>query len=604
MDNQTIESVDKNLCTGCKMCGDICPNQAINFDVNSEGFWYPTIDNQKCTNCGLCNMKCPALNATAYDSKKMAYATWTKDDTIRRESTSGGIYYEFAKHILDNNGILVGCVYTEDFKGAYHIVSDKKEDLNKLLGSKYFQSDTATIFKQTKQALETGRQVLFTGSPCQVDALLQYLEKPYENLFTIDFICRGIPSPLIQKKKIELYEKDNSSEVVFYRDKSKRSSWANFGELIKFNNGKEKFISRFLDNINDCFVSKNLNMRESCYTCKYKNSNNASDITIGDFWGITKVTRKDLTYGVSALVINTDKGQQIFDAINSRIYKSQRPIEEVYKGNPAFTQSPKKPEARDSFFEDVNVKGLNYAVKKHTKKGLRGKLLAIYRSIHFVLQKPRFLLRNVFKINWLDFVKYNYFCKSIVRENGAYYIPFWGTNTVIKPNSKIILKDDACINYYPCYPRGNRNSFFLVGKGATVNINNKIEIAYGNTISVANDAELTTGFCFTGVNTNIICHKRITIGNNVMLGRDVCIFDSDYHIIYNTDATIINPDKEVTIEDNAWIGAKSMVLKGAIIKEGTIVGANTTVSSETENHKIYINKKESKAIGKPIFWQR
>lgn len=603
MENKTIESLDKNKCTGCKMCGDACPVGAISFTANNEGFWYPLVDSQKCVECGKCVKLCPISDSIKEAKSLDVYAGWLKDEEMRRDSTSGGIYYALADYVLQNNGYLIGSVYTDDFKGAYHIASDKKDDLARIMGSKYFQSDTQGIYAKAKQILDEGMRLLFTGSPCQIAALKKYLGKEYENLISVDFICRGVPSPLLQKKKIELYEKQEKSKVVFYRDKSKKHSWAHFGELIRFENGKERFISRYEDIINDCFIAKNLNMRESCYDCKYKNGNNYSDITIGDFWGVRGISPKDSIYGVSAIVVNTEKGDKLLVSLGDNICKMRRPQQMMTEGNPAYIKSPERPEEREEFFDAVINQGLEMALQKYNSKSLKSRIITKIYNIFRKHRHLKFLIRNILNINWLSFIHCNYLNRSVIRNNGSLVIPFWGAQVKISHNAKLVIDDDVLINTYG-YPRGNRNSFFIINKNANVHLYNRAEIAYDNTFSVAPDAELKAGYFFTGVGANIICRSKMTIGNNVMFGRDVCIFDSDYHDIYDMESNKINPDKEVVIGDNVWIGARSMVMKGSVIKEGAIIGANSTVTGLVEGNKVFLNKKESKSVGKEIFWKR
>lgn len=253
-----INQVNILECTGCKMCADICAKEAITFEDDQNGFWYPKLDESKCVQCGLCLKQCPVIKKSERkEFTRVAYASWNSNEEIRRESTSGGVYYSFASYVIDQGGYIVGCSYTEDFCSAYHTYSDNYDGLARIMGSKYFQSDTAGIYKKTRDLLQTGKLVLFTGTPCQVAALKNYLNCDYDNLITLDFICRGVPSPKLQEKKIKLYEKKSGSKVIFYRDKSDKYAWSDFGELIKYANGKEHFISRWEDDINNCFIHEN-----------------------------------------------------------------------------------------------------------------------------------------------------------------------------------------------------------------------------------------------------------------------------------------------------------------------------------------------------------
>lgn len=604
--NTVVDKIQKGKCTGCKMCGDLCPKNAIEFTVNEEGYWYPQINEQLCVNCGMCVKKCPMIaeSPKKYISMQRTYASWSNNEQIRRESTSGGVYYEFAQKVLEESGYIVGSVYNDDYTAAYHIYSDSEEGLKKIMGSKYFQSDTAGIYEATLKLIKTGKTVLFTGTPCQVSALKNYLGEEYSNLITIDFICRGVPSPLMQKKKIELYENKNKSKVIFYRDKWKKDSWTDFGELVKFDNGKVKFISRWKDDINDCFIDKNLNLRESCYSCEYKNGNNASDITIGDFWGVKGVTEKDYKMGVSALIVNTEKGQGFIESLGKRIYLEKRTIEEIKRGNQAYIEAAKRPQKREVFFRQIEQYGLEKTVKMYTNKSFKKKLAIVKKLLKVKYRRFIPILKTFKRIDWFKFFKYNYFCSAVHREKDAYIIPCKGSVMQISPNANLIIKGNVLLNYYPCYKRGSQTTLLKVDRNGTFIANNRLEIAYGNTISVDKDAILSVGYFFTGVNANVICHHKISIGNNVMIGRDVCLFDSDYHTIFNENGEIINDDKEVIIEDDSWIGARTMVLKGSHIHSGAIISANSMVMGDVEANRVFVNKRESKSIGGNIIWER
>ena len=593
-------------CTGCKACGDACPKGAISFVNNEEGFWYPVVNEEECVHCGKCRDVCCALKQyeKEEDFTPLAYAAWNRNDEIRRASTSGGIYYCFAKYVLENGGYIIGSVYTDDFRGAYHTYSNDEKDLPRIMGSKYFQSDTEGIYKTTKKLLQEGKTVLFTGSPCQVVALKKYLGKVYQNLITLDFICKGVPSPMIQALKIDLYEKEANSKIVDFRDKCDKYAWVDFGEYIKFENGKEKFISRWQDDTFDCFVRRNLNARESCYECKIKNGTNASEITIGDFWGVKRVTERDLKMGVSALIVNNAEGQVFLDKLNKTIYTEQRPLEEIKNGNPAYGSALKRPEKRNAFFKTINESRLETAVKAFSSKTHKEKISSAKRVFSMKTRRWRPLWRIRKDINWCGFIKYNYFVRNIQREKDAFIIPLKGSVIQLGKKSKVILHGNLILNYNPSYKRGNQSTLFKVEDEGEFIANNRVEISYNNTIVVNRKAKLKMGYLYSNIGTNIICNSSISFGNHILIGRDVCVFDSDYHRIYNQEGNIINGNQDVVVGDNVWIGTRSMVLKGSHIENGAVIGANSMVMGNVDGNKVFINAREAKSIGENIYWQR
>ena len=221
-----IDIKDKSKCCGCSACVNICPNNAISMDIDDDGFKYPIVDVGKCINCGLCEKACPYNNEyikkNIYD-KSIAYGGWNNDDEIRKKSTSGGIFSAISKYILNNNGVVCGAIYNEKFEVVHEII-DNIDDLEKIYGSKYVQSDLKDNFRRIKKYLNDGRLVLFSGTPCQVSGLNSFLVKEYENLYTCDIVCHGVPSPKVFEKYKRELEEANNSEIlnINFRDKVSR----------------------------------------------------------------------------------------------------------------------------------------------------------------------------------------------------------------------------------------------------------------------------------------------------------------------------------------------------------------------------------------------
>lgn len=217
---------DKSRCCGCSACMNICPNNAIKMKIDNKGFKYPIVDDEKCVNCGLCDKVCPYNNEYTKKeiyNKSVAYGGWNNNDEIRKNSTSGGIFSAISKYVLDNNGLICGAIYDDNLKVIHEIV-DNIENLKKINGSKYVQSDMKDNFKKIKKYLEDGKLVLFSGTPCQVSGLNSFLGKEYENLYTCDIVCHGVPSPKVFEKYKKELEKAKNSEIINinFRDKESR----------------------------------------------------------------------------------------------------------------------------------------------------------------------------------------------------------------------------------------------------------------------------------------------------------------------------------------------------------------------------------------------
>ena len=341
-------------CTGCKMCKDICSKDAISYETDNEGFWYPNVDYSKCIKCGKCVKVCPSLSEHENPKAREAtvYAAWALDDSIRMKSTSGGIFYILAEKMKKQGGIIAACKYTDDFKFAYHTIGDRVEDLEAFKGSKYFQSDTEGIYKMIHEKLKSGKKVLFCGTPCQVAGLNRFIGTDNLNLVTVDFICRGINSPMVFKKYVVECEKHYGSPVKKVHLKNKNKGWKKLGTYMEFQNGKKYYRDRITDPWVNGYVRGNLFMRPCCSECKYKERIRVADISIGDFWGL-QGTPEDLFKGISVILVNTDKGAAYLQGVDDKLYLEKRTYEEALKGNKCLLTSAKMGEHRTEFFKRV-----------------------------------------------------------------------------------------------------------------------------------------------------------------------------------------------------------------------------------------------------------
>jgi len=387
-----VDKLEKNKCTGCKSCGDICPKKAISFESDENGFWHPKIDKEKCIECGLCEKVCPSISGEKNTNvtQPKVYACWNNDKKIRENSTSGGIFWALGECVINRGGIVVGATYTNDCKNVIHSIAKTKKELEKMMGSKYLQSDTKKIYSSVKNLLKENKLVLFSGTPCQISALNLFLGKEYENLITVDFICRGINSPLAYQKHIEELENKYSSKLKSIQFKNKIKGWRSLGTLYKFENGKTILLDRDHSLWMRGYVEGGLFLRSSCYSCKFKGFPRVADISFGDFWGQNKTKEPtDLKLGISAVLINSQKGHVLFENIKNILTVYESSVEELLKGNICITDSVKENPARTKFFKLLKQKSFSYSVKHAMKEKFARKLKRRAKIIYISLFKKR-----------------------------------------------------------------------------------------------------------------------------------------------------------------------------------------------------------------------
>ena len=357
---------DKSACTGCHSCYNICPQKAINMVADEEGFLYPKIDSKKCVDCNLCRSVC-AIHEKKDILKKShleAYAAVAQDKTIQQKSSSGGIFSLMAGSILHQNGVVIGARLADDFQSVLHCAVEKPEDLELLRGSKYVQSEIGSIYRQVEQYLKQGRPVYFSGTPCQVDGLYRYLRTDYPQLYTQDLICHGVPSPLAWRKYIQEKQKCYGATVTSAFFRSKRNDWYDYSMLLQFDNGQE-----YCDTLRkDAFLSgflSNIFLRPSCYNCRFKQVERAADITLADFWGIQKVYPElSDDCGTSLVLIHSEKGQALFNTIQSEAKIDPVDLDLAISHNSAAFRSVKAPACRQKFMKQIPNKNFHKLVKK------------------------------------------------------------------------------------------------------------------------------------------------------------------------------------------------------------------------------------------------
>lgn len=370
------EIVSKNKCTGCTACATICPKKAITLVEDNEGFKHPIIDKEKCINCGLCKKTCPVLNTKENKAINECYVAYNKDDKEKEKASSGAIFSLVANYILDNNGIVIGAAFDNDNK-LNHIAVTKKEELDILKGSKYLQSNLNNIFSFVKENIKD-KKILFVGTPCQVAGLKAVVKN--DNLLCLDIVCHGVPSPKLFEKYIKELEEENNDKLINYNFRDKSTGWDTYSNTAKFKNSQKTELAKD-NNYMKLFLS-DIALRESCYNCNFKIGNKYSDITLGDFWGIKNYYPEMYNKkGVSAIIINTEKGQEIFNELKNNLEYKECKLEKIISGNPSLKESGKYPQKREEFFKELDKKNIEYLSGKYQRK------ISLFRKIKNKIKK-------------------------------------------------------------------------------------------------------------------------------------------------------------------------------------------------------------------------
>lgn len=334
-------------CTGCTACVAVCPKNALTIGQDNYGFYRPVLDEKLCVKCGLCEKVCP-INSEAWKESRQivgTYACSNRDDNIRLNSSSGGMFYELAQLILEQNGKVYGCAWTSPIK-AEHIGIDSMEELLDLTKSKYVQSNIGGTYRSVKADIEKGIKVLFCGTPCQVAGLRSFLGKNPDNLFTIDFICHGVPSPKTLACAVDELETKYRKKVKELNFRCKQNGWNVLSLEITFED-ETSIVEKAQNNSYYRAFLLSMGLSECCTQCQYNVLPRIADITLGDFWGIPYETVEKFQddRGVSCVVVNSEKGMNLFENVKKSIVYRIVAVEDIMRGNP-FLNGHCKPHPR------------------------------------------------------------------------------------------------------------------------------------------------------------------------------------------------------------------------------------------------------------------
>lgn len=355
-------SYKSDSCCGCSACASVCPKSAISMETDEKGFLCPKVDDSKCVECGLCLKVCEFnKEAHFYYSEKplAAYGIKHKNEKVRANSRSGGVFTVITDYIIDNGGCVFGASLDPDFV-VRHVKSNTKEERNRLRGSKYVQSEMGNVFKEVENELKTGRLVAFSGTACQVAGLQSFLRKEYENLFTFDIVCHGVPSPKVFSDYIQyLREKYGDISGFDFRDKSILGWDMHFESFITHGNKK---VSRDYSRL---FYS-HYPLRPSCFDCKYANMHRPGDFSLADFWGVNKHFEGfNDNKGVSLLFANSDKALALMDKEEILYNIDYRKCETLDFVHPNLKHPTARPEDYDEFWDYYNNHGFKASIYKY-----------------------------------------------------------------------------------------------------------------------------------------------------------------------------------------------------------------------------------------------
>lgn len=375
-------TVDYEKCTGCGACVQRCPKRCISWTQREFGFRYPQIDKDACVNCGLCEKVCPTDKALEVPVEQKVYAAVHKDTEVLAKSTSGGAFTAIADAIFAQGGIVYGAAMLDDMQ-VKHIRTTGKDDFEGLRSSKYLQSDTGTTYQMVEQDLKQGKFVLYSGTPCQIDGLKNFLGKDYETLYTVDIVCHGVGSQAYFDKYMD-FARERYGKIKALRFRSKEyAGWSCGGVVVVVDSSDclKKIPYPDFDNYYYSYFLSGDIYRKSCYSCKYANTNRVGDFTLGDYWGVEALNLPLQTEnGCSLLLVNNQHAMQLLDEIES-LDRVETTVEQAAHCNKQLNAPSKLMDSRQNRigeYESMSGQQIQKEyLKNHRKTVVKGQLKAL-----------------------------------------------------------------------------------------------------------------------------------------------------------------------------------------------------------------------------------
>ena len=349
-----IQLVDKKNCCGCHACLQVCPKRCISMTEDNEGFLYPSVDIESCIDCGLCEQVCPMFNPEKPQQPLEVHAAKNPDVVVRMDSSSGGVFSALAEQVIAEGGVVFGAKYDESYTKVVHAYAETKDAISVFRRSKYAQSEIGNTYKEAETFLKQGREVLYSGTPCQIAGLKHYLRREYDKLLTIDIVCHGVPSPLVWREYLKsIVPQEEKVRYVNMRDK--RNGWSSYCIAVRTDKreicmpaSKCVFIEGFL---------RDLYLRPSCYNCSAKSGRSGSDITLGDFWGVANLHSECADEGgVSLALAWSREGVDVVRSAKCSVVESNYNNVKVF--NPSIERNVAEPKLRGTFWERFEQEGV------------------------------------------------------------------------------------------------------------------------------------------------------------------------------------------------------------------------------------------------------
>lgn len=385
-----IKLKEKDQCCGCSACATICPKNCIKMVPDEEGFLYPKVNVDECINCQLCEKVCPMNNVIDVKPTK-GYIIQSNEDRVLNESSSGGFFTYASREIIQQNGVVYGALIDYTKKMVYHDRICSIDDISKLRGSKYVQSNLNNVFNLICNDLIDDKIVLFSGTSCQINGLFNFLnikKIDCSKLYTIDIVCHGVPSPMLFKKYMEYQETKYKSKISYINFRYKTYGYHSGTMKVLFENNKKYYASARTDFMLKSFFSE-ISSRYSCYSCKFKTLNRLSDITIFDGWHFSNYTDElDNDRGYTCVIINSENGVKFFNNIKEKFKCYDCDFNEMIKMDGSMYHNSAIPhQNRGLYLKSISKDGLYNASKKYLKIRKRDYLIERLKKIYYFKKK-------------------------------------------------------------------------------------------------------------------------------------------------------------------------------------------------------------------------